>query len=289
MALTIATVTRAAAREARDCSKSDQNIATIGHRPWIQQIQRQYLPDKEDRRGAAVSAAYERSIALVSDPAANEYINRIAERIAQNSDVDLSVKVRIVSRPELSAITFPGGYEYLTTGLILQLQSEGELASVLARGVAHTALRSISRNLLRTELMRATNLAIARPSSSMPCGDGFTVLYLCRSFESQADYFGIQYLYKAGYDPDCFLRAIQTIRAATRTGPQSDSLSPLPPLPDRLRLLRKEISAFLPAREGAIVSTPAFGDFQMRVRRLQPPQRTYPRPTLVRDGDNASR
>jgi predicted Zn-dependent protease len=86
-----------------------------------------------------------------------------------------------------------------------------------------------------------------------------------REYELAADYFGLQYVYVTDYDPESYISLLERVwsRIAS-TAPSVFSTSP--PLADRVARMQKEIAKILPKRSGAIVSTPAFADFQERLR-----------------------
>ena len=96
----------------------------------------------------------------------------------------------------------------------------------------------------------------------------FGILKFEREFELEADYFGIQYLYKTGYDPDCFLNALQNVWQTDPTKPTINALSPFPPVADRIKALQKEIHEILPSRAGAVVSTSEFDGYMGRLRQV---------------------
>jgi predicted Zn-dependent protease len=175
----------------------------------------------------------------------------------------------------------PGGYQYISRGLLLQLQSEGEVASIVSRGVAHTALRSITRERTRIQYANIGGIPLEDPDRLMSLSTAddsyipFGFLTFRRGYEFEADYFGVQYLYKAGYDPACFIQAVQSIWPQ-RSGTKSNALSPFPPLKDRIKYLQKEISEILPARDQAIISRPDFIEFQKHLRDLPPAKSDQP-------------
>ncbi len=271
-------------------SRADQNIEAIGHRKIARGIN-VYSPEKEIERGKALSEQVERSAKMLSDPALNGYVGRVAHKVAQNSDSDIPIQVRVIDSEEVDACTLPGGYLYVTVGLLLQLESEGELASVLARGIAHTALRSAARLATRANLLQPAGshfdglgqLDMCANSSGLP----FIFLAMRRRVELEADYFGVQYIYKSGYEPDTFIRLLQHVRPTNQPSSISTSsaFSPFPPPLERVKALRKEIADLFPRRENSIVSTVEFEEFRGRLRALtpeKPPNEKPSAPTLVR-------
>ncbi len=95
---------------------------------------------------------------MIDDTVVSEYLNRLAQNIAKNSDAKLPVNVRIIDSNEINAFTLPGGYQYVNRGLILATNSEAELAGVLAYGIAHTALRTGTRQSTKGELMQLSSI-----------------------------------------------------------------------------------------------------------------------------------
>jgi predicted Zn-dependent protease len=89
-----------------------------------------------------------------------------------------------------------------------------------------------------------------------------------RQFEFGADYFGIQYLYKAGYNTDSFTDVVQRIWPSTKAS--AEAFSPFPPTSDRVKLLREEVVELLPRRTGAVVSTPKFEQFKQLLLARKP-------------------
>ena len=272
--------------------KSDKDINAIGRRN-IALAQNWYSLEKEKELGAQLSAAFERSVAILQDPAANAYVEALTQRIAQNSDAHMPVTVRIVNRDDVSATTVPGGNIYVTRGLLLQLKSEGELASILAREVAHIALRSATWELTRRNLLQLSEVPLVWPTGggrtqpanadTQGLGSSLTLLHFRRIDEADADYFGVQYLYKSGYDTDCFLSAIQKAPPQDSSPPIAEAFSPFPLLPERLKALTNEIAEILPKRSGAIVLTLEFNQFQEHLRGLEPPKPEPKKPMLLRD------
>jgi TonB family protein len=239
-----------------------------------------YSLDTEKEIGKRYSAEFERSFKLMDDRAMTDYVARIADNVAKTSDAQLPITVRLLDSDQLEATTLPGGYQYITRGLLLQLEDEGELASVLARGIAHTALRSAMR--LRTREAWAKIAASplvwsgAQPNITSEVADNATMLSFRRRYELEADYFGVQYVYKAGYNTESFVHFVERIWPAGGLSTKAQASRPFPPTPDRLKALRKEIADLLPNQDGKTVSTPEFEGFRERLRAWRP---TEPVPT----------
>jgi predicted Zn-dependent protease len=201
-----------ASSSVRKHSKSDRDINAIGHREITDPRFNWYSLEKETELGGRLSANFEQSTRMLSDPQTSTYLDRLAQKIAKNSDAQLPITVRVIDSEKVYALTLAGGYQYVTRGLLLRINSEGELASVLARGIAHTALRSYTKETTMGSMMNIASVPLifegnetfinmSAPDLPVP----MTLLKMRRDEELNADYFGIQYLYKTGYDPESFI------------------------------------------------------------------------------------
>ncbi len=218
----------------------------------------------------------------------NTYVEQMAQKVAHNSDARMPITVRVVDSSDVYAATLPGGYQYVTFGLLLRMDDECELASVLARGIAHTALRSATSEQSRVNTMQMmTTPLIFLGSSSSALGVGstlpLTMVKFRREEETDADYFGIQYVYKSGYDSECFVRAIRTIWSLPRYSDMPTSFSYFPPLSLRIVDLRKEIGEILPKLDSATTTMREFIEFREHLLSLAPPkQEPTSEPKLIR-------
>jgi beta-barrel assembly-enhancing protease len=270
--------------------RAARDINAIGHRVvgYQQGLGNWYSLEKEKEMGAQVSGAFETSTPLLADPITQNYLDRLAQTIARNSDSQLPITVRVVDSYDSYSLTLLGGYQYITRGLLLQLQNEGELAAAIARGIAHTALRSATGEATRSGLMKMMTVPLifmgqdgVAANSAAGLAVPLTMLKFRREDESAADYFGVQYLYKSGYAPECFIGFIQKAWPPSGAG-TVDAFSPFPPLPERLKAIKKEMSKILPRRSRAITNTDEFAAFREHLLSLPLPRPSPKPPTLVR-------
>lgn len=256
-------------------SHSDEDLNAIGHRNVGKGVNLFSL-DREKTLGDQLSTEVERSSKLVDDPIISEYINRIAKKIAANSDARVPVSVRVIDSDVVNGFVLPGGFQYINTGLILQTENEGELAGVLARGIAHTALRSSTKEATKGELMQLSTIPLTILGPAGWGGYGIyqglnlsipiTFFKFQRDAQRAADFYALQYLYKSGYDPECLVRLLERSPSHGATGLKTPQLfSEFPPLPERLASMKKEIVRLLPHQDGAIVNT---AEFQQILDRL---------------------
>jgi beta-barrel assembly-enhancing protease len=254
-------------------SKADADLNAIGHRS-IAHDTNFYSPAKEKELGKSLSQEVERTSKLLNDQVITDFVGRIAQNVAHNSDARLPITLRVIDSDNVDAFTLAGGYQYVSRGLLLRLEGEAELASVLARGIAHTALRSATREATKEETMQLAVIPLnlsgtgGLTPNEANVAIPLTVLKMKRDGELDADYFGVQYLYKAGYDPRGFIDFVQRIWGTTPLGSETrpKTSSGFPPLAERLAAIRKEISEILPPRASAKLSTPEFDEFKERLR-----------------------
>jgi predicted Zn-dependent protease len=271
-------------------SRTDRDINAIGQREIVpEQIQKIIgSPEKEKERGDAVALQVQHSNKLIQDPSITGYVAGLAENLARNSDAHVPITVMLIDSDEVNACTAPGGYQYLTRGLLLQLDSESELAAVLAHGIAHSALHTPTVQFwrqLRRDLMQPSGGFSAAKSAFMwlTCTSSALSFFSgARSAdEFDADYFGAQYLYKSGYDLDGYTRFVQRIWPAPPSANKTVvlALSQFPPASQRSKAWRHEIAEILPLRSEATVSTSTFENFEERLRFWQKTHPAPPAPT----------
>jgi beta-barrel assembly-enhancing protease len=244
---------------------SDSDVNAIGHRNVGVGISLFSL-DKEKQLGKQLAQEVERSSRLVDDPALTGYLERIAQSIAKNSDARFPITVRVIDSEVTNAFTLPGGFPYINSGLILQTEGEAELAAVLAHGIAHSALRSSTRGATKGELTQIAAMvgSIFIPYSwagyasyqGLNLAIPLTFLQFSRDAERAADFLGLQYMYKAGYDPHSYVTLLDRLQAEETRRPRTipKVFSTHPPTPDRIENAQKEIATILPQRDTAIVS-----------------------------------
>jgi beta-barrel assembly-enhancing protease len=255
---------------------SDTDLNAIGTRR-IDRAPNLYSVDDELKMGEALSRQMQRASNLITDLAAVEYINRIAAEISNNSDTRFPAKVAIIDSDAINAITLPAGFLYVNTGLILQTQNEAEFAGVLAYGIAHTALRTNTNRVTKDELLDSATMTLlllgpvgwAGPGIYKGLNIAIPLVYLKyrRDAELDADYFGLQYLCKAAYDPESYVEFIERVWPLTKDNVKA--FSSFLPLPDRLQAMRKEISEILPQRSAAKISSGEFDNFKEHLQTLR--------------------
>ena len=238
-----------------------------------------YSLEREIALGKQLAEEVERQAHMFQDPLLGEYVNRIGQNLARNSDAKFPVTFKIIDDDSLNAFALPGGFIFVHTGLIRVTESEAELAGAIAHEIAHVAARHMTCQASKSQLVQIATLP-AMVMGGLPAyiirqgagiGIPMTFLKLDRHYESEADFFGMQYMYKAGYDPTASLDLFERMISLERRKPGTINrvFSTHPPNGDRLQKTQKEIQTILPQRPEYVVNTSEFNEMRARMLALQ--------------------
>lgn len=238
-----------------------------------------YSIEKEIAMGKEYSQQIESSVKLVQDPVITEYVNRVGQNLVRNSDARVPFTIKVIDSDEVNAMALPGGFFYVNSGLILAADEEAELAGVMAHEIAHVAARHATRQMTRSQWANIGSLPLIFVGGGLgyalrtAAGFGLpmTFLQFSRGFEAEADYLGVQYMYKSGYDPQAYVAFFEKIQAKEKKKPGSLSkaFASHPQTPDRIEHSQNEIAKILPARDQYIVSTSEFDTVKARLASLE--------------------
>ena len=259
---------------------SRDDVEAIGNREMGKRgLGNWYSLESEIRMGKQYSQQIEATVKLVQDPVVNEYVNRLGQNLVRNSDAKVPFTIKVVDSDEVNAFALPGGFFYVNSGLILAADEEAELAGVMAHEIAHVAARHAAREMTRGQWLQIGSIPLifigggigygiqSAASLALP----LTFLSFSRSFEAEADYLGVQYMYKSGYDPQAFLSFFEKLQAKEKKKPGtlSKAFSTHPQTPDRIGKSQEEIARILPARAQYTVTTSEFDDVKARLASLE--------------------
>ena len=238
-----------------------------------------YSTDTEIKMGKGYASEIEKSTRFITDPVVTEYVNRIGQNIVKNSDCKVPFTIKVIDSDEVNAMALPGGFFYVNSGLILNADEEAELAGVMAHETAHVCAHHAVREQTRMNYAQLGTIPLIfiggwtgygiyeAASLAIP----ITFLHFSRDFEAQADYLGVQYMYRAGYDPQAFISFFEKVQALEKRKPGlvAKTFSDHPQTPDRILHSQEEIARILPPRDEYIVTTSEFDDVKARLARIE--------------------
>jgi predicted Zn-dependent protease len=246
------------------------DIENIGSRDINKGSINFYSLDKEIAVGRQLSAEFERQVKLYSNADVNEYVNRLGQNLALNSDAKaLPMTFKVVQSADVDAQAFPGGFVYISTGTIASVDNEAELAFVLAQQVAHIAARHGTEQASKVQLLNTSTppRVDVQPQTAAQLVS-MQMAQFARRDVMEADFLGMQYLYKAGYDPDAAITFLEKVAAiVSGTSVTARMFNPVPPATERLAAMRKNIPLILPARSHNVVTTPEFDRIKAMVKK----------------------
>ena len=239
-----------------------------------------YSIEREIALGKGLAQEVERTSKLIDDPVVVEYVNRVGQNLVRNSDARVPFTIKVIDSDEVNAFALPGGFFYVNSGLILRAQEESELAGVMAHEISHVIARHGTKQATKGEMMQLATIPLILLGPGGWAGYGIyqalnlaiplSYLKFSRDDEREADYLGIQYMYKAGYDPNSYVTFFERIQADEKRRPGSIPrlFSTHPPTPERIELAQKEIARVLPERDDYIVTTSEFDTVKGRLRNV---------------------
>jgi predicted Zn-dependent protease len=235
-----------------------------------------YSIDKEMALGKQLADEVGRESKIDDDPVLSEYVNRVGQNLARNSDAKVPFIFRVIDGDEMNAFALPGGYVFVYTGLIKLSSEEDEFAGALAHEIAHVAARHMTCTASKEQVAEVASaipgiflgglggLAARQASrAAVPMmSSGFS-----RHDEAEADYLGVQYMYAAGYDPTGAVNILEKLAALQKTQPGAVAkvFATHPMSSDRIAKTEQEIQRILPAKAEYVVTTSEYRDVRERL------------------------
>jgi hypothetical protein len=240
-----------------------------------------YSTDWEIRTGKQYSMEIEKSAHMVTDPVIVEYVNRVGQNIVKNSDCKVPFTIKVIDSDEINAMALPGGFFYVNSGLIMAADEEAELAGVMAHETAHVCAHHAARQMTKMNYAQIGSIPLIIFTQGSWTGYGIYeatqlaipmgFLQFSRMDEAEADWLGVQYMYKSGYDPQAFIQFFEKLDALEKhkPGTLAKVFADHPQTPDRIMHSEEEIATILPARPDYMVTTSEFDDVKARLARLE--------------------
>lgn len=238
-----------------------------------------YSLETQIAMGRSYAQQVESSSKLITDPVITEYVNRVGQNLVRNSDALVPFTIKVLDTDDVNAFALPGGFFYVDSGLILAADNEAELAGVMSHEIAHVAACHAAREISRGRLMNLASIPLifigggigyaAQSLVGLAVPLGF--MKFSRGFESEADFLGIEYMYKAGYDPQALTAFFEKVKALEKQKPGTlaKAFDTHPQTPDRIEKTQREINTLLPPEPEYKVDTSEFEDVKTRLAELE--------------------
>jgi beta-barrel assembly-enhancing protease len=234
------------------------------YNPITEQTQRVSLTvDEEIALGLqAAPQMAEQFGGLHPDPQAQALLENIGRRLVQQSgagNTDYQFNFHLLADEEtVNAFALPGGQIFITAGLLNLLETEGEVAGVLAHEIGHVVGRHSAEQIAQSQLIRGLSGAAAvavydpeNPGSAtasqmaMVVGEMVNMRY-GREHELESDRLGVQFMADAGYDPRALLRVMEVLGAASQGQRAPEFMSTHPHPENRLEAIQHVIDERFP-------------------------------------------
>ncbi len=183
------------------------------------------LGDGEERIiGARLATAVQAANRSASDPAVTDYVRALGERLARLSDrPGIPYTFDVIADPAPRAFALPGGYLYVSTGLLSRLDSEAEVAGVLSHGLAHVAAKHPMSRLLEVMGRSGVEAILTSPrggeiTPAMRRGLETILAGYPRDIEREADKQGLLFTTRVALNPEGMIRAMEKVDAASGGG-----------------------------------------------------------------------
>jgi predicted Zn-dependent protease len=238
-----------------------------------------YSLERQIVMGKQYSDQVEATSKLVKDPDVQNYINGLGQNLVRNSDSLVPFTIKVIESDDINAFALPGGFFYVDSGLILAADNEAELAGVMAHEIAHVAACHVARQNTRGKMMNMASIPLMMLGGpigyagyeALTIATPLTYFKFSRRFESEADFLGIQYMYKAGYDPQALTAFFEKIKGLERSKESAvvKAFRTHPQTPDRIEKTQAEINTILPPQLEYKVDTSEFEETKSRLENLQ--------------------
>jgi predicted Zn-dependent protease len=242
---------------------------------------------REEEIGRAMAAQVNTQLPLVRDPILNAYLTSVGRILASVSErPKLGYHFFIINSAVVNAFALPGGYVYVTRGLIDETRSADELAAVLAHEIGHVAARHGVQKLeryMRTgsvvdflySLILGGEPTILQQNSLRMAGVLWSASH-SRKDEEKADRLAVRYLVRAGIDPNAMVSILEKLLREEQGGqaPVAEWFSSHPLTATRIDEAKQEIAREA-EKEGTVAGRPllraSYPGFRRRVEALPPP------------------
>jgi beta-barrel assembly-enhancing protease len=259
--------------------KKNSDIDNIGNRDINKGSINLTSIQKEVAMGKQAADQVDHSVRLITDPIVTEYVNRLGQNLVRNSDATHYTFIfKVIDSEEINAFALPGGFLYVNSGLILAADDEAELAAVMAHEIGHVAARHATENMAKAQIAGLATIPLviftggvagAAAQNLSNIGIPIAMLKYSQKAESEADWLGLQYMYKTGYDPAAAISFFEKLQAKESPRKVSSLFSDHPPTSARMKSEKENIERYLPNKDQYIVSTSEFNAVKARLASIE--------------------
>ncbi|MBF0358918.1 MAG: M48 family metalloprotease [Magnetococcales bacterium] len=255
----------------------ERELAIINESQELAIGSKQYRPSRQSQGGD-----------YVADPELVAYVQEVGSRLANVSDRKLPYEFVVINSSIPNAWALPGGKIAINRGLLLELESEGELAAVLGHEIVHAAARHSARGIERGILLQgvtmATSVAIKKSayagySDIAIKGAGLATNLVTHKYgrdaERESDHYGMLYMERAGYDPREAITLQETFVRLQKSANDSwlaGLFATHPPSKERVEENRKFSKEL---KQGGYIGREKFEKMIARLKRAEPAYKAY--------------
>lgn len=191
-----------------------QGLLAAGLTPRISEAYSIYDEAGDVKIGREMDPAILRQFGYYDGPDLQNYIAQVGQRVVATADTRFSFQFKIVDHPSVNAMALPGGFIYITRGIIARMNDEAQLAGILGHEITHVNSRHAAKLMtkaLGTQIATIIGIGAAAAAGSPGAATGIAMIsnhitnYMLlgygRDFEIEADEVGLRYAHRAGYDP----------------------------------------------------------------------------------------
>jgi predicted Zn-dependent protease len=231
--------------------------------------------DQEWQMGQQLERELAGKLRLVNDASTVSYVNQIGQKIVRQTSLNnVPWKFHVVADKSINAFNIPGGHVYVNTGLIMASRNASELAGVMAHEIAHGVSRHATERISKVYgLNLGAGLLLGEQPSQLKqiaaqLAGGGLVAKFSRDDEREADRLGVQFMYRAGYNPTGMASMFEKLMSERKRRPSGveQFFSTHPLTEERIATVRQQARG-LPNRSGLIVNDGRLNGIRQRVSR----------------------
>ena len=210
--------------------------------------------DQEIQLGEQSRGQFEEQFGgLYPDRVVQDYVNGVGMKVARYAGrADVPWEFRVVNSDQINAFSLPGGFVYITRGLLFNLHNEAQLAGILAHESGHVAHRHSVQQLERAQAIQTGAALVGVAAKSQAAAElsnvvaGVALMQYSRDQEKEADLSGLEYMARAGYPPEALVEDMKIMEGLTQGQAPPEFLSSHPNPENRVQYLTDRIQSEYP-------------------------------------------